>query len=323
MRCPTLNELPSPPPDKTTWPWTEESSRLPDTMPNGSPWPRICIVTPSYNQGQFIEETIRSVLLQGYPNLEYIITDGGSTDDSVEIVKRYEPWLKVWVSQKDNGQADAINKGLDLGSGEIANWLNSDDILFIGALKRVAMAYCLNRTASLYNGSALRIDSDGAFGAPFTAEPLLPEDVLEGGRVSLPQPAIFFRRDLWLKHGKLKKHLYCAMDTEFFLSCILSGQSQLIKGPPLAMMRIHKHAKTAQSWKPIFLERYEILSLLCTNPTTPRHVRKFIKYGLTRESLRLARISLSESWNLPEAISWFSRAVMYSPGRTLYRCLRF
>ena len=93
MRCPTLEELPPPPPGKTGWPWTEESPQLPDRMPDGSPWPRVTIVTPSLNQGTFIEETIRSVLLQGYPDLEYIIIDGGSTDDSVGAIQKYEKWF--------------------------------------------------------------------------------------------------------------------------------------------------------------------------------------------------------------------------------------
>ena len=320
MRCPTLNELPPAPQGKTGWPWTEESSSLPDHREDGSPWTRISVVTPSYNQGQFIEETIRSVLLQGYPNLEYIIIDGGSNDGSIEIIKKYERWLDFWISEKDDGQGDAINKGLERATGPIANWLNSDDLFYIGALKRVAMACASDETAILYNGSALRIDSEGVYGSPFPACSLLPENVLEG-KVALPQPAIFFRRDHWLRHGKLKRHLYYAIDTDLFVSGILTGHSRAIKGPPLAMMRVHEAAKTAQAkaLKPMFLERHEIFSNLNRNPNTPEHFQRYIRYGLNREAFRLARIILRERGQWIQAILWFIRALRYSPKKTLHR----
>jgi glycosyltransferase involved in cell wall biosynthesis len=141
MRCPTLAELPSPPPEKTGWPWTVETPPLPPARPDGSAWPRVSIVTPSYNQGQFIEETIRSVLLQGYPDLEYMIIDGRSTDQSVEIIKKYEPWLTYWVSEKDRGQAHAINKGFARASGEIGGYINSDDFYLPGALSSAAVSF--------------------------------------------------------------------------------------------------------------------------------------------------------------------------------------
>lgn len=127
MNYPTLNQLPTPPPSRRGWPWTDENSKLPDSMSDGSPWPLISIVTPSYNQGQFLEETIRSVLMQRYPNLEYIIIDGGSSDNSVEIIKKYEPWLTFWVSEPDRDQSHALNKGFRMASGEVFGWLNSDD----------------------------------------------------------------------------------------------------------------------------------------------------------------------------------------------------
>ena len=136
MRCPTLAELPPPPPGKTGWPWTVEA-HLPAARSDASPWPRISIVTPSYNQDQFIEETLRSVLLQGYPNLEYIVIDGGSTDGTVGIIRRYAPWLTHWVSEPDRGQAHAISKGLGKCSGGIFQWINSDDVLLKGALPSV------------------------------------------------------------------------------------------------------------------------------------------------------------------------------------------
>src|SRR5437588_12503482 len=115
------NVLP-PPSDKAGWPWTSQHLALPRVQPNGHPWPRISIITPSYNQGRFIEETIRSVLLQGYPNLEYLIIDGGSSDESVEIITKYSPWLAYWISEKDHGQSDAINRGFSRATGEVVAW---------------------------------------------------------------------------------------------------------------------------------------------------------------------------------------------------------
>lgn len=112
-----------------------------DAPPDGSDWPRISIVTPSYNQGQFLEEAIRSVLLQGYPNLEYVIIDGASADDSVETIRKYERFVKVWVSEPDEGQYQALNKGIAHCTGEIFNWINSDDLLCPSALFAVAAAW--------------------------------------------------------------------------------------------------------------------------------------------------------------------------------------
>src|SRR5690606_31772171 len=115
-------------------------------------WPKISIVTPSYNQGQFIEETILSILNQNYPNLEYIIIDGGSTDNTVEIIKKYEDRITYWVSEKDNGQADAINKGLEQCTGEIFNWINSDDYLAKKSLYSIAIASIYNDNAKIIAG---------------------------------------------------------------------------------------------------------------------------------------------------------------------------
>ena len=160
----SLSQLPEPPNGKTGWPWTEESLRLPEHRREGDSWPRISVITPSFNQAQFIEETIRSILLQGYPNLEYFIMDGGSTDGSVEIIKKYSPWLSYWISEKDNGQSDAINRGLKMASGDFATWINSDDLLAKNALfeqaSRIGFAnkHRVHRRLLLY-----RYDQQGNF----------------------------------------------------------------------------------------------------------------------------------------------------------------
>lgn len=127
-----LNKIPRPESSKTGWPWTEETD--PSLYKSYQTYPKISIVMPTYNQGQFIEEAIRSLLLQNYPNLEFIVMDGGSNDNTVEIVKKYEPWITYWESCKDKGQSHAINKGLARCTGEWFNWLNSDDYLLPEAL---------------------------------------------------------------------------------------------------------------------------------------------------------------------------------------------
>ena len=114
MRCPTLAELPQPPAGRSGWPWTLESVRLPNSMADGRRWPRISIVTPSYNQGQYIEETIRSVLLQAYPDLEYFVMDGGSADGTVQIIEKYSAWLRVGPASETAGRRMPSTKAIAL-----------------------------------------------------------------------------------------------------------------------------------------------------------------------------------------------------------------
>lgn len=132
---------------------------LPSIYETKIEWPKISIVTPSYNQGEFIEETIRSVLLQNYPNLEYLVIDGGSTDKTLDILKKYAPWLYYWVSEKDQGQADAINKGFDKASGQILAYLNSDDLYLPGTLHTVATHFLDGNCSRLLLSGALEVFS--------------------------------------------------------------------------------------------------------------------------------------------------------------------
>lgn len=207
----TLEDLPSPPKGKTGWPWTQQRKKLSQQMPDGSYWPRISIITPSYNQGKFLEATIRSVLLQGYPNLEYIIIDGGSTDESVEIIKKYEKYLHFWVSEKDNGQADAVNKGLEKSTGEILGWINSDDIYLKGAFKKVITAFNAHDDCAFLHGNRIMIDESGSV----TGWCNLPKFSAKKP-YSICSETAFWKRSIMHEVGLLNTNLKFAMDLEFF-----------------------------------------------------------------------------------------------------------
>jgi len=215
MRCPTLKELPPPPPGKIGWPWTEESPPLPDTMPDGRPWPRVSIVTPSYNQGQFIEETIRSVLLQGYPDLEYIIIDGGSTDGSVDIIRKYEPWLAYWVSEPDKGQADAINKGWRKATGEFLSWLNSDDILLPNALVQAVSHLVANRDSLLVYCDQRVIDENSNMLFEIHLPDFELRDVIRSWLNPVNQPGFLMRSKVLKCVGFLDENLSFSMDFDY------------------------------------------------------------------------------------------------------------
>lgn len=251
MCCPKLVELPPPPPGKTGWPWTEETPPLPETMSDGSSWPRISIVTPSYNQGQFIEETIRSVLLQGYPNLEYIIIDGGSTDNSVEIIKKYEPWLAYWVSEKDDGQTFAIQKGMEVTNGEILNWLNSDDYLLPGALHSVAASWCTgSNNAGIFVGDGISVNLRGELirerRVSKIEDPLLPIFPKIAGGI---QASWFFTRQAWEQVNGINVALNYTMDTDLYIRIFNSGFEIIQIQQALAAYRNHLASKTLSGWK--------------------------------------------------------------------------
>ncbi len=208
----TLKDLPPPPTGKSGWPWTTHNKRLPEKMPDGSECPRLSIVTPSYNQGKFIEATIRSVLLQGYPNLEYIIIDGGSTDNSVETIKKYDKYLFYWHSKKDRGQADAINQGLEKSSGQILGWINSDDVYVKGTFNKIAKAFQFYPNCIVVHGNRILINEIGEVTGWMCLPPFDPKALI----YNVCSETAFWQRAVMKEAGILNASLQFAIDLEFF-----------------------------------------------------------------------------------------------------------
>jgi hypothetical protein len=203
--------------------------------------PRITIVTPSFNQGQYLEETILSVLDQGYPNLEYMVVDGGSTDNSVEIIRKYEKHLAWWVSEKDRGQSHAINKGMARATGDILGYLASDDCLLPGCLEFVADRFVAG--AQWVAGMARYIESGKCIGQCTSRRETRPSEWFSANM--LAQPATFWSRELAEKCGEFREDFHMSLDWEFWLRLRFAlGVRPEVVERELATYRLHEMSKT-------------------------------------------------------------------------------
>jgi len=180
--------------------------------------PRISVVTPSFNQGEFLEATLRSVITQGYPGLEYVVIDGGSTDDSVVIIERYEADLAYWVSEPDQGHAHAVNKGFAQTTGEIMCWINSSDMHYPWTLETVAEIFLQLPQVDWVVGVASQFDVGGRLRVVASPPGLNVYDVLAGDYRWIQQESVFWRRSLWEQAGgQLDQSLKCAADFDLWL----------------------------------------------------------------------------------------------------------
>ncbi len=223
--------------------------------------PRISIITPSFNQAEFIGSTIESVLGQGYPDLEYIVVDGGSTDGTVEILKKYGSKLR-WVSEKDRGQSDAINKGIRMSTGEIVAYLNSDDVYEQGALKMVAEYFSSHPGAMWVTGRCRIIDVNGREMRPlitayknyflrrYSYNALLVTNFIS-------QPATFMRRGLFDEFGLFAVHHHRVMDYDFWLRVGGKYRPGFIDAY-LASFRVYLQSKTSSSFKDTFRQELDV-----------------------------------------------------------------
>ena len=283
--------------------------------------PLVSIVTPSYNQAPFLQATIRSVLDQDYPRIEYLIMDGGSGDGSVEIIRRYEQQLAAWVSEPDAGQAAAINKGLRRATGSVLGWLNSDDTLLPGAVSRVVAA--MADGPAVVHGAVRLIDEAGQaiprpklskrqreFGLP---------TVVDDGLVN--QPGTFWHRSLIEQVGWLDESLRYVMDYEYWTRLALAGARFVrLPDPPLATYRLTRDTKTVAGMYGMGLEQLAVFDRLLADPglagkmgVTPVELDRMARRAKGLASLKVARGTLRLPGHRREALGWLLRAARLYP----------
>lgn len=242
------------------------------------PLPLVSIITPSYNQAPFLETTMRSVLDQDYPRVEYIVVDGGSTDGSLEIIRRYEEHLAAWVSEPDEGQTDAINKGFSMATGDILAWLNSDDTYQPHAVSEAVAFLEHHPEVGMVYGDTNFIDENGRVLGKFNAQQTSYQRLRRGG-VYIPQPASFWRAALWDAVGPLDTSFYFAMDYDLWVRFAKISELRYVPrswanfrvyGDAKSfaaddqcwpeMLRVHR--REGGSWVSLFVAKYTLRKLL-------------------------------------------------------------
>lgn len=233
---------------------------------------KISVVVPSYNQAAYLEATLRSILDQSTPHVEIIVNDGGSNDGSVEILQRYQDRL-TWSSGRDHGQTDAINKGLQAGTGDIVAYLNSDDVYLPGALATVVDYFNAHPDCLILYGRAHHLHADGSYMEDYPTRPWDYERLFES--CFLCQPAVFWRRELHAQFGYFDERLHFGMDYEFWLRVGARERFHYLGGAPLAGSRLHADTKTLSQRVPV---HREILQVVRHHARTPRQTYNWLRH---------------------------------------------
>lgn len=270
----------------------------------------VSIVTPSYNQAPYLEQTIRSVLDQDYPSLEYIVVDGASTDGSVEIIKKYSDKLAWWVSEKDKGQGEAINKGLARAKGEILAWINSDDYYLPNAVSSAEKIFEQNPEVVLVYGDMLAVDQNGET-----------TNLLKYGQYSLEdllcfqiigQPAVFFRREAFEKTGGLDTSFHFMLDHHLWIR--IAQQGKILHVPQIwAAARYHPLAKNRSKPVEFGIEAFRILDWVKTQPELSQRLAG-VERRATASALRVnARYFLDAGQARAALGAWFQALFIHPP----------
>lgn len=212
---------------------------------DGEKLPRVTIVTPSYNQGRYIGETIESVLSQSYPDIEYIVIDGGSTDSTHSVLEDYRDNIDRIISEADAGQSDAINKGLRLATGTLVGWLNADDVLLPNAVERVVRSFQRTPTAVIHYGDVVVVDSRGCDVRMLNPKERLSYDELVEGHATMVQPGSFYPKHAVDCIGLLNPWFHAAMDRDLWLRLLRHGDAVHV-GCTVAKFRVHPQSKTSR-----------------------------------------------------------------------------
>jgi glycosyltransferase involved in cell wall biosynthesis len=279
-------------------------------------YPRISIVTPSYNQGKYIEETIQSVLRQEYPNLEYIIIDGGSTDNTIEIIKTYQEHLAYWVSERDSGQSNAINKGITRCTGEIFNWLNSDDLLIPNALLTVAKTWKEN-PGRIISGGTEFFNNKGVFKTVNAAEQTLRNFIRfwEATDFQWAQQSTFVPLASLKKIGGIREDLKYCMDYNMMVRLLMEGLQASYVKETLARFRFHTESKTVGQTEEFRLERVEMLRNITDLP-----IQVLPKEWDYQQALRLVDVGKHSIYrgNISKGLKFLICAFAASPGGAIH-----
>lgn len=263
--------------------------------------PLVSIITPSFNQATFLEETIQSVLAQDYPRLEYIVIDGGSTDGSVEIIRRHADRMAYWISERDAGHADALNKGFRRAQGEIIAWLNSDDLYEPGAVRAAALFLIQNPDVGVVYGDRYVIDAQGRILEQTPSPPFSLDTQIA---FCIPQESSFFRRSAVEAAGELDCRWHYVFDYDWFLRMLLAGVRFAHVPQVWGRFRLHQTSKTVAGRVPFWRERVAMLDQRLQHPL----VRADLAQATLSEITFLTAIELTAAGEFDQAAHYFARA---------------